>query len=138
MTSGDLFSIPSAQFIALTQRSGKLSEEEIESVFNQLAPLKPEALHGAWGGGGFDTGHLAHSQLQDVKWCGKTFHSADSVDPVIIMKDGKRVCEETWGHARVGSHSTFAYASNQFCANKTPLIASRGEISWHCFRCDDI
>lgn len=57
---------------------------------------------GSWKGGSFDTGHSTHKILDDFKWAGKDFRSADDVDPIMLFKeDGSRVWLDTYGHARV-------------------------------------
>lgn len=36
-----------------------------------------------------------------MDWLGKNFHSTEDVDPIVVSKDGKRECDENWGHAIV-------------------------------------
>ncbi|KAL4893219.1 hypothetical protein BDV59DRAFT_201817 [Aspergillus ambiguus] len=80
-------------------RAGQIANVEIETVYNKLKPVGPEFLTGQWKGGSFDTGHPAHQALQTISWQGKTFHSVENVDPIDVLKDGQRMCDESWGHA---------------------------------------
>jgi hypothetical protein len=93
----------------LVQRSDTdtFTEAELEAVYNKLGPVKSQIVIGEWKGGSFNTGHPADAQLRGMNWVGKTFHSTESVDPIIIEKDGQRVWEEKWGHARVGHFRAF-------------------------------
>lgn len=84
-----------------TQRSGPLAEKDLEAIYDTLKPVTDKDVLGEWKGGGFETSHPAHAKLQSMNWLGKTFHSTEDVDPIIIEKDGQRVCDESWGHARV-------------------------------------
>lgn len=94
-------SAPKDQFAALVAKGGKLNEADIEAVYNNLPALPIDFLRAEWKGGSFDTGHPGHTQLLSMNWLGKTFHSTESVDPIVVSKDGKRVCDESWGHAVV-------------------------------------
>lgn len=105
-------STPQDQFVALVARDGKFTEAEIESVYNELPALPLDDLRGEWKGGSFDTGHPGHAQLLTMDWLGKTFHSTENVDPIIVSKDGKRVCDEDWGHAVVRRPILFREWSN--------------------------
>lgn len=104
-------STPEDHFTALVARGGKLDESEIEAVYNQLPALPIDFLRGEWKGGSFDTGHPGHTQLLTMNWAGKTFHSTESVDPIVLLKDGKRVCDEEWGHAVVSKPNLFRGAN---------------------------
>ncbi|KAJ5210064.1 hypothetical protein N7491_009876 [Penicillium cf. griseofulvum] len=84
---------------AIITNGGKVTESEIETAFNKLPALPLDFLHGEWKGGVFDTGHPGRDRLGDLNWVGKTFHSTENVDPIVVSKDGKRVCDENWGHA---------------------------------------
>ncbi|BCS29656.1 DUF4334 domain-containing protein [Aspergillus puulaauensis] len=86
-------------FLALTERPGKLNESDVEAVYNRLRPVLPEELIGEWRGGSFDTGHPTHASLENIVWLGKTFHSTEEVDPVMVQKEGKRVLNDQAGHA---------------------------------------
>ncbi|KAJ9491866.1 hypothetical protein VN97_g1372 [Penicillium thymicola] len=89
---------PKDQFAALVATSGKLNEADIEAVYNKL-PALPIDFREEWMGETFDTGHPGHTQLLSMNRLGKAFHFTESVDPIVVSKDGKRVCDETRGHA---------------------------------------
>jgi hypothetical protein len=38
-----------------------------------------------------------------MSWLGKNFRSTEDVDPIVVSKDGKRECDENWGHAIVSN-----------------------------------
>ncbi|PYI09453.1 hypothetical protein BO78DRAFT_362966 [Aspergillus sclerotiicarbonarius CBS 121057] len=92
-------SSPQEQYIALIQAGGKGDPNAIHNLFKQLAPIKPTQLLGDWSGGFFDTGHPFATQLEEMKWVGKSFKSVDDVDPVIVDRDGKRTSWGQWGFA---------------------------------------
>ncbi|KAJ5371867.1 hypothetical protein N7517_003873 [Penicillium concentricum] len=92
-------STPQDQFVALVAKGGKLNEADIETIYNELPAVPIDFLRGEWKGGSFDTGHPGHAQLLTMKWLGKTFHSTEKVDPIVVSQDGNRVCDESWGHA---------------------------------------
>ena len=56
-----------------------------------MSQSKPDQLLGEWNGGYFDTGHPVATQLEEIKWVGKSFKTLEDVDPVIVERDGKRV-----------------------------------------------
>ncbi|PLN86150.1 hypothetical protein BDW42DRAFT_108971 [Aspergillus taichungensis] len=89
------------QFLTLTQQQGKINAQELEDIFNRLPPAPLDLLRGPWNGGSFDTGHPIHKRLRSMNWLGKTFHSTEDVDPIVVARDGERVCDEAWGHARL-------------------------------------
>ncbi|KAL2705950.1 hypothetical protein AAEP93_001200 [Penicillium crustosum] len=55
-----------------------------------MSQSKPDQLLGEWNGGYFDTGHPVATQLEEIKWVGKSFKTLEDVDPVIVERDGKR------------------------------------------------
>jgi hypothetical protein len=77
----------------------------IDAVYNKLGPVKPALMLGEWGGGILDTGHPIGDTLKEIRWLGKSFTSAEQVDPVIIDKNGQRASWGKWGLATVGSHT---------------------------------
>ncbi|KAJ5774025.1 hypothetical protein N7457_008921 [Penicillium paradoxum] len=110
------------QFAALVAKGGKLAEADIEAVYNNLPALPIDFLHGEWKGGSFDTGHPGHAQLLDMNWLGKTFHSNENVDPIVVSKDGKRVCDESWGHAVLREIRFRDIVSTAMIYDKNPII----------------
>jgi hypothetical protein len=68
-----------------------------------LPPIQSDQLLGEWNGGFFDTGHPVADILRKINWTGKSFRSRNDVDPVIVLKDGKRVSWGEWGMASVSA-----------------------------------
>ncbi|CAI7572296.1 hypothetical protein PCG10_006411 [Penicillium crustosum] len=115
-------SAPKDQFAALVVKGGKLNEADIEAVYNKLPALPIDFLREEWKGGSFDTGHPGHTQLLSMNWLGKTFHSTESVDPIVVSKDGKRVCDENWGHAVLREVRFRELVSTAMIYDKHPII----------------
>ncbi|CAI7591719.1 unnamed protein product [Penicillium viridicatum] len=115
-------SAPKDQFAALVAKGGKLNEADIEAVYNKLPALPIDFLREEWKGGSFDTGHPGHTQLLSMNWLGKTFHSTESVDPIVVSKDGKRVCDENWGHAVLREIRFRELVSTAMIYDKHPII----------------
>ncbi|GJP88382.1 hypothetical protein CBS63078_6696 [Aspergillus niger] len=89
------------QYRTLVQTKGKVAPATLSNLFDQLPPLKPEQLLGSWNGGFFDTGHSVGPTLQRIGWIGKDFNTLDDVDPVIVLREGRRASWGQWGHATV-------------------------------------
>jgi hypothetical protein len=67
------------------------SLEELDALWADLTPVGVEEVLGAWRGGDFATGHPASAVLTQVRWHGKTFHSALDAQPLICVgEDGER------------------------------------------------
>lgn len=73
----------------------------MDDLFKQLPSVKPGQLLDDWNGGFFDTGHPVATQLDEIKWIGKSFKTLADVDPVIILRNGKRTSWGQWGFASV-------------------------------------
>lgn len=92
---------PEQKFFDLVKIEGHIDESVVAAVFDELKPITTDFLVGSWKGGSFDTGHPVHQQLGGMQWAGKDFRGVDDVDPVMVLKDGARVWESEFGHARV-------------------------------------
>lgn len=92
---------PEQKFFDLVKIGGHIDESAVAAVFDELKPITTDFLVGSWTGGSFDTGHPVHQQLGGMQWAGKDFRGVDDVDPVMVLKDGARVWESEFGHARV-------------------------------------
>jgi hypothetical protein len=69
---------------------GTTPAEALE-VFDSLPALLVESIIGTWRGGEVPTGHVFDGLLGPSGWYGKTFRSADDVDPLIFARrDGRR------------------------------------------------
>jgi len=78
-------------FLKITQIDGPVSLAEVEELYNGLEPVPIDKLLGEWKGGSLNTGHPVHQHLLSSNWAGKTFLSADMVQPIMVYdKDGKR------------------------------------------------
>ena len=85
----------------MANETSGVTEEQVAKLFDQLDAVEPEFMFGEWGGGSFETGHQTCKWVKDVKFAGKTFHSATDVDPVWVFNDkGNRTFYEPSGHAR--------------------------------------
>ncbi|CAG8364796.1 unnamed protein product [Penicillium salamii] len=89
------------KYIAAIEADQKVNPGTIDDLFKQLPPVKPDHLIGTWNGGFFDTGHPVATQLDDIKWIGKSFKTLEDVDPVIVDRDGERASWGQWGFASV-------------------------------------
>lgn len=96
------------QVLKLTTSSDAVDHAQLESLFNQLKPISSEFLLGEWNGGIFNDAHPSGEALRQINWAGKTFHSIEQVQPVILHgeKPGERVWCEEYGLARVSVYST--------------------------------
>ncbi|EPY53893.1 hypothetical protein SPOG_02881 [Schizosaccharomyces cryophilus OY26] len=91
---------PEKKFFDLTRVTGHIPEKDVETIFDKLKPVSPSFMIGEWTGGDFDTGHIGHKYLTDMRWAGKAFRSLDDGDPILIYNDkGQRVWNKDWGHA---------------------------------------
>jgi hypothetical protein len=117
--------------VALTQHTGRINEDLITSVFEQLPAVTPESLLGEWRGNDFDTGHPGVQKNKELRWAGKSFVSVDDVKPMMVYDDaGRRVWNEQIGGARVSLILRCWLA----CSNKKIWhLAPRGEIQRGCF-----
>jgi hypothetical protein len=89
-------------WLELTRKSGRISEEEAFSAFDQLPSVCPESVIGEWRGYDLDTGHPGIQKNKDLKWAGKSFVTVDDVKPMMVFNDaGERVWKEDIGGARV-------------------------------------
>ncbi|CAF0996543.1 unnamed protein product [Rotaria sp. Silwood1] len=98
-------SSPEEAIARLAQQGGKVDEDTIAQLYDQLKPIEPSFLckdGGEWEGGVFDTGHSGIAVVKNINWAGKTFKSENDVDSAMVYdKDGNRVWCEQYGHARV-------------------------------------
>lgn len=102
------------QVLKLTTSADAVDHAQLESLFNQLKPISSEVLLGEWNGGIFNDAHPSGEALRQINWAGKTFHSIEQVQPVILHGEqpGERIWCEEYGLARVSMH----------CCNKTLTI----------------
>lgn len=106
---------PSAeeQFRAIIKRPDRLEETSVQAIFDKLGSIKPAFLLGEWNGHSLDTGHVGHMLLTQLDWAGKTFHSIDNCDPVVLYNEERnRVASKEWGSASVSKKKTFKLKRN--------------------------
>ncbi|KAJ6584085.1 hypothetical protein DFH09DRAFT_1308787 [Mycena vulgaris] len=95
-------SSPEQVYLGLIKTGGKTTEAAATKLFDQLKPIQPSFLMGEWEGSDFDTGHPTTQALKSINWLGKTFHTEEDVDPIIVRGEGgKRTVLEEYGRARV-------------------------------------
>jgi hypothetical protein len=63
------------------------------AYFDTLAPTSVADMLGDWQGAEITTGHPMDGMLAAVRWCGKSFESAEAVHPLVHTKPGgQRFC----------------------------------------------
>lgn len=113
----------------MASESKTFQESEIAAVYNKLKPVEAEFLLGDWTGGDLDTGHAAHKALADLRWAGKSFHSVDNVDPVMVYDEqNNRVWNEKYGHAVVSAYSIVS-SSRGFNTSQLREVKFHGVVS---------
>lgn len=92
------------QLQQLQSSSERLAIAVLQNFFDSLDALPADFMLGEWEGGVFNTGHPGEKQLGALNWRGKTFHSANDVNPIISHDDsGKRVVNPVLGTASLRS-----------------------------------
>lgn len=103
---------PEETYKAFIEHKAPLDGVGLESTVNKLKPATVELLTrdgGEWRGGDFDTGNPSEGRLAKIKWAGKTFHSADDVEPIVLYDgDGERVWAKEFGKGSVSTFSVIA------------------------------
>lgn len=97
---------PAKQFVTLT-KNPRTSSGQINSLFHQLKPIQLDDLIGEWDGYILATGHPFEDELENLNWFGNTFDATDDVAPLIVARNGERVCYEDWGRASVSCSLLF-------------------------------
>ena len=103
------FYSPEDAWVKLLGANTRLAEEDVLAVFSQLRPVPSTDFltrdKGEWSGSGLNTRHPGYDEAVKMKWVGKTFHSTENVDPIIVHDEaGERAMVKDWGHARVSHH----------------------------------
>lgn len=75
------------KFTELKERTGAISDAELDEYWASLRPAAIDGLTGKWKGGEFATGHKMNGQLEKVRWFGKTFNSVFDVQPMVCLDD---------------------------------------------------
>ncbi|KAJ5152689.1 uncharacterized protein N7482_009167 [Penicillium canariense] len=113
---------PEQEYQELVQRTD-LSCDEVLAVFDKLKPVEPEQFIGTWIGANVNTNHPTEEKLTKMRWAGKTFRSAEDVDPIMVYKeDGSRAWNEDWGHARLRQIEFRGVVSTAMVYDDFPII----------------
>jgi hypothetical protein len=79
------------QFTDFKERTEPIADTELDAWWSTLVPARIEDMIGEWAGGEFTTGHRMNGLLEQAGWFGKTFTSADDVQPLVCLDaDGKK------------------------------------------------
>ncbi|ADG78998.1 hypothetical protein TPAU25S_04213 [Tsukamurella paurometabola] len=60
---------------------------ELATLFAQLEPVSIDFLLGSWRGGELPSGHPMDGALATARWYGKTFRSANDVQPLVCLDE---------------------------------------------------
>jgi hypothetical protein len=77
------------RFQTFLDTNGPLPPATLLAYYDGLEPVTIEHMLGDWEGGVLATGHDGERQMSLVHWDGKTFHSRDDVDPIIVRRPGE-------------------------------------------------
>ncbi|KAF8214899.1 hypothetical protein K438DRAFT_1562002, partial [Mycena galopus ATCC 62051] len=114
---------PEQAYLDMIKAGGKISEDTATKVFDQLKPIETSFLMGEWDGGDFDTGHPLSQGLKNIKWAGKTFRTADDVDPIVVYGERRRrILFEPYGRARVREVKFRGVVSAAMIYDNKPII----------------
>ncbi|KAL2784922.1 hypothetical protein BJX66DRAFT_315982 [Aspergillus keveii] len=113
--------------LSAIQNNAPLTPIAITNYFNTLPAIPPSTLLGSWRGTCIQTNHPGTQQLNDLHWAGKTFHSINDVDPIIVREtqpDGsvKRVVNGVMGKARIREVKYNGVVSAAMIYNERPII----------------
>ncbi|CDS09635.1 hypothetical protein LRAMOSA10995 [Lichtheimia ramosa] len=112
------------QVLTLTTGQYGARNEVLEALFNQLKPISSDFLLGEWDGGIFISAHPAGMALERINWAGKTFHSTEQVQPVIVHGEqpGERVWCKEYGLARIRQIEFRGVVSAAMVYDDKPII----------------
>ncbi|KAJ0414583.1 hypothetical protein BJY00DRAFT_318667 [Aspergillus carlsbadensis] len=115
------------QILSAIRRGDPLTPLAVTAYFNALPAIAPENLLGPWRGTCIQTGHPGTKSLTDLHWAGKTFHSTNDVDPIVVREqqpDGsiQRVANGIMGKARIREVKYNGVVSAAMIYNDRPII----------------
>jgi GXWXG protein len=91
-------SLARKKFTEIKERGGFVPDTEPDDFWATLEPATIEGLLGEWKGGEFLTGHKMNGQLEKAGWFGKTFKSANDVQPLVCVDaDGNKFSNVAMG-----------------------------------------
>ncbi|KAJ5119401.1 hypothetical protein N7448_010070 [Penicillium atrosanguineum] len=115
-------STPEQQYASLV-KGQNLSTDDVLAAFDKLKPVKPEQFVGSWKGANVNTNHPTEGKLTGMGWAGKDFRSTEDVDPIMVTDEsGKRVWNESWGHARLRQIEWRGVLSTAMVYDDFPII----------------
>src|SRR5271155_998813 len=86
------------KFTEFKERTGAINDAELDDYWASLQPATIDGMIGEWKGGEFVTGHKMNGKLQKAGWFGKTFNSADDVQPLVCAdSDGNKFSNVAMG-----------------------------------------
>ena len=92
------------KFIEFKERGDQISDAELDDFWASLEPATIDGMIGEWKGGEFATGHKMNGKLEKLGWFGKTFKSADDVQPLVCLDaDGNKFSNVARARARPAS-----------------------------------
>jgi hypothetical protein len=68
---------------------GEATLSEVLRFFDRMPAVLPDVMLGRWKGSEIATGHVYDGLLGPSGWWGKSFRSADDVDPLLFERGGK-------------------------------------------------
>lgn len=99
-TTGAPAADAAAQLERLAHADRPVDLDDVLAFYDGLPPVAAEEMLGEWDGGIVATGHPGEGQLDALGWVGKTFRSADDVDPIVVAgPDGERQSSDVLGAA---------------------------------------
>jgi hypothetical protein len=86
------------KFTEFKECADRISDAELDDFWASLEPATIDGLIGEWKGGEFATGHKMNGQLEKARWFGKTFKSAEDVQPLVCLDaDGNKFSNKAMG-----------------------------------------
>jgi hypothetical protein len=84
-------SLARKKFTEFKERAVAIPDAELDEFWATLQPATIKEMIGEWQGGEFVTGHKMNGQLEKARWFGKSFKSADDVQPLVCVDaDGNK------------------------------------------------
>lgn len=114
---------PSERITEIIDAGRECGPDELESIFDALEPVAAEAMIGTWRGGGFETDSDAARMLAKMRWYGKRFTDAETVEPLLCRNENGEVYAYTkLGAARLREVSFRGRSSAAMVYDVQPII----------------
>jgi hypothetical protein len=93
-------------FTDLKDRTGTITDAELDEFWATLEPATVDFMMGEWKGGAFNNGHPLVGGLTHAGWFGKTFNSPGDVQPLVCLdENGDKFSNVSWARAKRASGS---------------------------------